>query len=148
MNKLLEILLVEDNPTDAELTIRALKKYNLATHLVHVTDGQAALDFLSGSGAYEGRDVTDLPKVVLLDLKLPKVDGIEVLRQLRACEPTKLLPVVVLSSSCEDRDVLETYELGVNSYVVKPVDFETFSETVSKLGLYWLTLNNPPVPNL
>ena len=144
MKQTLEILLVEDSPTDAELTIRALKKRNLANLLVHVVDGQAALDFLFGTGPYEGRDVENQPKVVLLDLKLPKVDGIEVLRQLRADERTRLLPVVVLTSSREDRDVLGTYPLGANSYIVKPVDFENFSEAVSKLGLYWLLLNEPP----
>ena len=145
MNQSLEILLVEDNPTDAELTIRALRKRNLANHLVHVADGQAALDFLFGTGAHAGRDVLRQPKVVLLDLKMPKVDGIEVLRQIRADERTRLLPVVVLTSSHEDRDVIETYQLGANSYIVKPVDFENFSEAVSKLGLYWLLLNEPPI---
>ena len=145
MNTELEILLVEDNPHDAELTIRALKKRHLANHLVHVSDGQAALDFLFGSGAYEGRDVHHLPKVVLLDLKLPKLNGIEVLRQLRTDERTKVVPVVVLTSSHEDRDVIESYKLGANSYIVKPVDFENFSEAVSNLGLYWLLLNEPPI---
>ena len=145
MNNELQILLVEDNPADAELTIRALKKRNLANHLVHVIDGQAALDFLFGTGAYAGRAIEHLPKVVLLDLKLPKVDGIEVLRQLRANERTKLLPVVVLTSSREDRDVIETYKLGANSYIVKPVEFENFSEAVSNLGLYWILLNEPPI---
>lgn len=146
MNNPPEILLVEDNPHDAELTIRALKKRNLANHLVHVPDGQAALDFLFCTGAHEGRDVQQRPKVVLLDLKLPKVDGIEVLRQLRADERTRLLPVVVLTSSREERDILETYQLGANSYIVKPVEFENFSEAVSNLGLYWLLLNEPPIP--
>ncbi len=145
MTNELQILLVEDSPADAELTIRALKNRNLANHLVHVTDGQAALDFLFGRAAYEGRDVEHQPKVVLLDLKLPKVDGIEVLRQLRADERTKLLPVVVLTSSREDRDVIETYKLGANSYIVKPVEFESFSEAVSNLGLYWILLNEPPI---
>lgn len=145
MNDQLEILLVEDSPHDAELAIRALKKRNLANQLVHVQDGQAALDFLFGTGPYEGRDVHNQPKVVLLDLKLPKVDGIEVLRRIRADERTKLLPVVVLTSSREDRDVIETYQLGTNSYIVKPVDFENFAEAVSNLGLYWLVLNEPPI---
>ena len=145
MNHPLEILLVEDNPQDAELTIRALKKRNLANQLIHVKDGQAALDFIFGTGPCEGRDVHAQPKVVLLDLKLPKIDGIEVLRRIRADERTKMLPVVVLTSSCEDRDVIETYQLGTNSYIVKPVDFENFSEAVSNLGLYWLVLNQPPV---
>ena len=145
MNNELEILLVEDNPTDAELTIRALKKHHLANHLVHVADGQEALDFLFGAGEHEGRDVMKLPKVVLLDLKLPKVGGIEVLRQLRADERTKRVPVVILTSSHEDKDVIDTYDLGANSYIVKPVEFENFSEAVSRLGLYWLLLNEPPV---
>ena len=145
MNTPLEILLVEDNPNDAELAIRALKKRHLANHLVHVSDGQEALDFLFGSGAYEGRDVLHQPKVLLLDLKLPKVSGIEVLRRIREDDRTKLLPVVVLTSSHEDRDVIESYALGANSYIVKPVDFENFSEAVSNLGLYWLLLNEPPI---
>jgi CheY-like chemotaxis protein len=139
-----EILLVEDSPTDAELTIRALKKRNLANHLVHVTDGQAALDFLFSTGPYRDRPKNEQPKVVLLDLKLPKLNGIEVLRQLRANEHTKLLPVVIMTSSREDRDVIESYKLGANSYVVKPVEFESFAEAVSNLGLYWLLLNQPP----
>ncbi len=145
MNHELQILLVEDTPADAELAIRALKKHNLANHLVHVTDGQAALDFIFGKGAYEGRDIELQPKVVLLDLKLPKVGGIEVLRQIRADERTKLLPVVVLTSSREDRDMIETYQLGANSYIVKPVEFERFSEAVSNLGLYWVLMNEHPI---
>ncbi len=140
----MEILLVEDNPYDAELTIRALKKRHLANHLLHVEDGQAALDYLFGTGAYEGRDVADQPKLVLLDLKLPKVDGIEVLRQLRADERTKLVPVVVLTSSHENSDLTECYKLGANSFTVKPVEFESFTEAVSKLGLFWLLVNEPP----
>ena len=145
MNKPVEILFVEDNPHDAELTIRALTKRHLANRLIHVSDGQTALDFLFGMGAYEGRDVNHQPKVVLLDLKLPKLDGIEVLRQLRSDARTKLLPVVVLTSSHEDRDVLESYQLGANSYIVKPVDFDKFSEAVSNMGLYWLLLNESPI---
>ena len=144
MNKSLEILLVEDNPHDAEMTIRALKKRNLANHLIHVTDGQAALDYLHNTGPYAGLCTNEQPKVVLLDLKLPKVDGIEVLRQLRADERTKLLPIVIMTSSREDRDVIESYKLGANSYVVKPVDFVNFAEAVCNLGLYWLLLNEPP----
>ena len=141
MNTPLQILLVEDSPHDAEFVISALQGVNLADHLVHVTDGQAALDFLFGSGAFEGRDVTLLPKVVLLDLKMPKVGGMEVLRQLKADERTKLLPVVVLTSSHEDRDVTAAYQLGASSYVVKPVDFDIFSSAMADIGLYWLTLN-------
>jgi CheY-like chemotaxis protein len=145
MNYPLEILLVEDNPMDAELAIRALESRNLANNLIHVIDGQAALDFLFGEGAYEGRDTYQQPKVVLLDLKLPKVDGIEVLRRLREDERTRLLPVVVLTSSREDIDLIDTYNLGANSYIVKPVDSENFAEAVSSLGIYWLLLNEPPV---
>jgi CheY-like chemotaxis protein len=140
-----EILLVEDNPYDAELTIRALRKRNLANHLVHLTDGQEALDFLFGAGHHAGRQFGDQPKVVLLDLKLPKVDGIDVLRSLRADERTKLLPIVMLTSSREDRDVVESYNLGANSYIVKPVDFDNFSDAVVNLGLYWLLLNEVPL---
>ena len=145
MNTAIEVLLIEDNPHDAELTIRALQKCNLTNRLVHIADGQSALDYLFGTGAHEGRDVQQQPKVVLLDLKLPKLDGSEVLRRLRADERTKLVPVVVLTSSREDRDVLETYKLGANSYIVKPVDFEKFSEAVCNLGMYWLLLNEPPL---
>lgn len=144
MNKQLEILLVEDNPHDAELAIRSLKKRNIANNLVHVADGQEALDFLFGTGPHEGRDVQDQPKVVLLDLKLPKLDGIEVLRRIRGDARTRLLPVVVLTSSREESDVIQSYELGANSYIVKPVEFENFSEAVSKLGLYWLLMNELP----
>lgn len=140
-----EILLVEDNPHDAELTLRALRKRHLANHLIHVVDGQEALDFLFGAGAYAGRNVNQLPRVVLLDLKLPKLSGIEVLRQVRLDTRTRLVPVVMLTSSHEDRDVIEAYRLGANSYIVKPVDFENFSEAVSNLGLYWLLLNEPPI---
>ena len=142
-----EILLVEDSPTDAELTIRALKKRNLANTLVHVTDGQAALDFLFATGPYADRTNDAQPKVVMLDLKLPKVSGIEVLRQLRANERTKLIPVVIMTASNEDRDVIESYQLGANSYVVKPVEFENFAQAVSNLGFYWLLLNQPPCVN-
>ena len=145
MNPPLEILLVEDNPNDAELTIRALKKRNLANHLIHVTDGQAALDYLLNTGPYAGLPPHEPPKVVMLDLKLPKVDGIEVLRQLRADPRTKLLPIVIMTSSQEDRDVIASYQLGANSYVVKPVDFENFAEAVCNLGFYWLLLNHPPL---
>jgi two-component system response regulator len=147
MSKQMEILLVEDNMQDAELTIHALTRRNLANNLIHVTDGQAAIDLLFGTDDPESAEAIDLPRVVLLDLKLPKVDGIEVLRRIRSDERTKLMPVVVLTSSREERDVIEAYELGVNSYIVKPVEFENFSEAVSSLGLYWLLLNEPPIPN-
>jgi two-component system response regulator len=140
-----EILLVEDNPTDAELAIRALKKSNLANKLVWVKDGAEALDFIFGSGAYSGRQVANGPKVILLDLRLPKVDGMEVLRRVKEDERTRTIPVVVLTSSKEDRDVAESYKLGVNSYISKPVEFDEFARTVSELGLYWLLVNHPPV---
>lgn len=139
-----EILLVEDNPRDAEIALRALKKNNLANSVVHVKDGQEALDWLFGVGLYEGRDINHRPKVVLLDLKLPKVDGIEVLRAVRADPRTQRLPVVVLTSSHEEQDVVRTYDLGVNSYIVKPVDFENFSAAVAEAGHYWLLVNQEP----
>ena len=144
MNQVLEILLVEDNPQEAELTIRALKKRTVASHFVHVSDGQQALDFLFATGNYSERDPTELPKVVLLDLKLPKLDGLDVLRRLRAEEHTKWLPIVVLTSSSQERDVIEAYQLGANSYIVKPVDFESFLEVVSNMITYWLLLNELP----
>jgi CheY-like chemotaxis protein len=136
-----EILLVEDNPTDAELCIRALQKQNLANHLVWVKDGAEALDFLFATGAYVGRLVENTPKVILLDLRLPKVDGLDVLRQVKADDRTKTIPVVVLTSSKEDRDVVESHKLGVNSFVSKPVTFEEFAEAVARLGFYWLLVN-------
>ena len=139
-----EVLLVEDNPRDAELTMRALSKRHLANHVVRVTDGQAALDFLFREGPYTQRGDAH-PQVVLLDLKLPKVDGIEVLRQIRDNQRLKALPVVVLTSAREESDIVKTYHLGVNSYIVKPVEFENFSEAVSNLGFYWLLLNQPPL---
>lgn len=138
------ILLVEDSPTDAELTLRALHKCHLANRVVHVTDGQAALDWLFGAGAHAGRDANQHPKLVLLDLKLPKVDGFEVLRAIRSHERTQLLPVVVMTSSAEQRDVIASYQLGVSSYVVKLVNFEAFSAAVADLGHYWLLLNKYP----
>ncbi|MDD2929785.1 MAG: response regulator [Sideroxydans sp.] len=144
--KEVEILLVEDNPTDAELCIRALKKSNLANKLVWVKDGAEALDFIFATGAYTERHVENGPKVILLDLRLPKVDGMEVLRRVKEDERTRTIPVVVLTSSKEDRDVAESYKLGVNSYISKPVEFDEFARTVSELGLYWLLVNHPPVP--
>ncbi len=139
-----EVLLVEDNPSDAELTMRALKQRNLANKLFHARDGAEALDFVFAQGAFEDRKVENGPKVVLLDLKLPKVDGLEVLRRIKADERTKKIPVVVMTSSREDRDLLSCYEFGVNGYVVKPVEFEDFSRAVSELGFYWLLLNETP----
>jgi CheY-like chemotaxis protein len=138
------ILLVEDNPDDELLTIRALKKNRIYNEVIVAHDGVEALDYLFGTGQYAGRDVSLLPHVVLLDLKLPKIDGLEVLRRLRANPRTRLLPVVVLTSSKEEQDLIASYELGANSYVRKPVDFMQFVEAVRQLGLYWLVLNEPP----
>jgi two-component system response regulator len=126
------------------LTLRALKKSKIANRVITVRDGEEALDYLFGTGAYAGRDIRNVPTVILLDLKLPKVDGLEVLRRLRAQEHTALTPVVILTSSKEEGDRLQGYKLGVNSYVVKPVDFQQFSEAINYLGLYWLVLNDPP----
>jgi two-component system response regulator len=139
-----EILLVEDNPNDVELTLRALQKQNLANKVFVVKDGAEALEFIFATGSYSGRKVEEHPKVVLLDLKLPKVDGIEVLRKMKSDPRTKDVPVVMLTSSQEERDVIETYKLGVNSYIVKPVDFSNFVHAVSELGLYWGMLNKVP----
>lgn len=138
-----EILLVEDNPRDAELTIRALKKKNLANSLFHVEDGVEALDFLFARGQYAGRDINEAPKVVLLDLKLPRVDGLEVLTAIRADTRTNTIPVVIVTSSAEDPDVKRAYQLGANSYVIKPVQFDAFFEAMAKVGLYWLMVNHP-----
>ena len=140
-----EILLVEDNPNDVELTLHALKKNNIANRIEIVRDGAEALDFIFCTGAYAPRNIDHAPKVILLDLKLPKVDGLEVLRQIKSDPRTRTIPVVVLTSSREERDIVESYNLGVNSYIVKPVDFEQFTEAVRHLGLYWLLLNQPPV---
>ncbi len=139
-----EVLLVEDNPDDANLTIRELKKHNLANKLVWVKDGEEALEFIFGEGQYADRNIEFKPKVVLLDLKLPKIDGIEVLREIRGRQETKLLPVVMLTSSREDQDIIQTYNLGVNSYIVKPVEFENFSKAIRDVGYYWLVTNQPP----
>lgn len=144
-NNEIEILLVEDNIHDAELTIRALKKVNLANNLVHVQDGEAALDFVFGRGQFADRNTQQRPKVVLLDIKMPKVDGIEVLRQIKSDEATKTIPIVVMTSSREEQDIVTSYRLGVNSYVVKPVNFEAFAKAVSDLGLYWLITNQSPL---
>jgi two-component system response regulator len=140
-----EVLLVEDNIHDAEMTIRALRKVNLSNNLVHVKDGEQALDFIFARGKFTGRETEQLPKVILLDIKMPKVDGIEVLRQLKSQEASKAIPVVIMTSSKEEQDVIRSYQLGVNSYVVKPVDFEGFAKAVSELGLYWLLTNQPPL---
>lgn len=138
------ILLVEDNPDDEALTVRALKKNNILNEVVVAHDGAEALDYLFGTGAYADRDMSVMPQVILLDLRLPKVDGLEVLQRLRADERTKLLPVVILTSSDEEQDIIDSYNLGANSYIRKPVDFDQFAEAVRQLGLYWLLLNKVP----
>ena len=140
----IDLLLVEDNPEDLELALRALRKANLAQNVHVCRDGAEAVDYLFCQGAHAKRQITDTPKVVLLDLKLPKIDGIEVLRRLRGDPRTQTIPVVVLTSSKEQRDVVETYRLGVNSYIVKPVNFDGFSAAVKELGFYWLNLNQAP----
>lgn len=139
-----EILLVEDNPNDAELALHAFKRYKISNNVHVVRDGAEALDYVFGEGNYAGRSVLDQPRVILLDLKLPKVDGLEVLRRIREDARTRSIPVVVLTSSREDRDIAECYNLGVNSYITKPVDFEQFTEAARILGFYWLLLNQPP----
>ncbi len=140
-----QILLVEDNPDDVALTMRALKKNNIANEVIVAKDGVEALDYLFGTGAYESRDVRKTPAVVLLDLKLPLIDGLEVLERIRKDERTKLTPVVILTSSKEEQDLIKGYRLGANSYICKPVDFIQFSEAVRQLGLYWLILNEAPL---
>ncbi|CAI4032796.1 putative methanogenesis regulatory protein FilR2 [Nitrospira tepida] len=139
-----EILLVEDSPEDVELTLRALQKNQVTNHVQVVTDGAEALEYLFGTGKYAHRADRRVPKLVLLDLKLPKVDGLEVLRRCKSEEGTRKIPIVVLTSSKEERDIVESYRLGVNSYIVKPVDFQQFNEAVRQLGLYWLLLNEAP----
>jgi CheY-like chemotaxis protein len=141
-----QILYVEDNPNDAELTMRALRKRNLANKVFHVEDGAQALDFIFARGQFTERDMAHPPRLVLLDIKLPKVDGLEVLRAIKGDPRTKDIPVVMLTSSSEDRDIGECYRLGVNSYIVKPVDFENFAQAVSEAGFYWAVLNKPPAP--
>lgn len=139
-----EILLVEDNPSDAELAMIAMKKNNIANKLVHVVDGEEALDFIFARGLFSDRSVENIPKVILLDLKLPKIDGLEVLKAVKSDERTKSIPVVVLTSSKQETDIVKSYALGVNSYIVKPVDFDNFVEAVREIGLYWLLLNQLP----
>jgi CheY-like chemotaxis protein len=139
-----KVLLVEDNPDDEALTLRAFRKSNLTNEIVVARDGVEALDYLFGTGTYAGRDVEDLPQLVLLDLKLPKVDGLEVLQRVRESDITKTLPVVILTSSKEQEDLLTSYSLGANSYIRKPVDFNQFIQAVQQLGLYWLVLNQYP----
>jgi two-component system, response regulator len=139
-----EILLVEDNPNDAELALRALKKHNLANHVAVVTDGEEALDFVFARGRYVQRNIENGPRVILLDLKLPKVDGLEVLKMIKSDPRTKIIPVIVLTSSKEEKDIIESYKLGVNSYILKPVDFDKFVDAVKDIGYYWLLLNQSP----
>lgn len=141
----IEILLVEDNTADVELTLRALKKNNIANKVLVATDGAQALDYVFCTGAYKDRNMKSPPKLILLDLKLPRVNGLEVLRKIKSDERTKVIPVVVLTSSDQEKDVTESYGLGVNSYIVKPVDFDKFIKVVADLGLYWLLTNTPPV---
>ncbi len=138
------ILLVEDNEVDEELTLRALDTNKIMNEVVVARNGVEALDYLWGTGAYAGRDTTQMPQVILLDLNLPKIDGLEVLRRVRADERTQLLPVVILTSSKEQQDMVESYSLGANSYIRKPVDYDQFVEAIRQLGLYWLVLNEPP----
>lgn len=144
-DEVVEILLVEDNPNDEELTLHAFRKYHLTNRLQVVRDGEEALDFIFARGQFANRNVQNGPKVILLDIKLPKVDGLEVLRQIKADERTRKIPVVLLTSSREERDILAGYSNGANSYIVKPVDFEQFTEAVRTLGMYWLLLNKPPI---
>jgi two-component system response regulator len=140
-----EILLVEDNPSDVALALHALKKHHLTNHIEVLRDGAEALEFLFGTGAYARRDLSSGPRLVLLDLKLPLVSGLEVLRKLKADPRTQPIPVVMLTSSSEERDIVESYQLGVNSYIVKPVDFEQITEDMRTLGMFWLLLNQPPI---
>jgi two-component system response regulator len=139
-----EILLVEDNNHDAELIIRTLLKINLANHLIHVKDGVEALDFMFARGKYSSRKIKKMPRVILLDIKMPRVDGLEVLRQIRANEDTQLTPIVIMTSSKEEQDIIKSYQLGVNGFVVKPVDFKEFAKAVSELGMYWVLTNQIP----
>lgn len=144
MNQELEVLLVEDNMSDVELTIRALRKNNIANKIIHLRDGAEAIDFLFAQGEYANRNILNSPKLILLDLKMPKINGIQVLEKIKSDERTNKIPVVILTSSKEDPDIEKCYALGANSYVVKPVQFETFVKAVQDLGLYWLILNQPP----
>lgn len=140
-----EILIVEDNPNDAEMALRALKKNNLTNNVLVVEDGEEALNFIFRNGKYSERIKEAIPRVILLDLKLPKVNGLEVLKEIKSNPETKVIPVIVLTSSKEESDIVESYKLGVNSYIVKPVDFDKFVDAVRDLGLYWLLLNEPPI---
>lgn len=144
VNKTVEILLVEDNDHDAEMALRALKKNNISNKVTRLKDGEEALEFLFGTGDFEGRSVHNQPRVILLDLKMPKVDGLEVLKAVRSNKDTEKIPIVMLTSSKEERDVVEGYKLGVNSFIVKPVEFNSFMEAVKDIGFYWVILNELP----
>lgn len=144
VKKKVEILLCEDNKRDADLTIRALKKRKLANSVVWVKDGEQALEYIFAKGEYNERSIKDVPRVILLDLKMPKVDGMEVLEEVRSHPETKHIPVVMMTSSQEEKDIIKSYDLGVNSYIVKPVDFNKFMDSISEVGFYWLLLNKPP----
>ena len=135
---------MEDNPSDAELTIKALRKNKIINALLHLQDGEDALEYIFATGKYADRNMGDIPKIILLDLKMPKVDGLEVLTKIKSDQRTKIIPVVLLTSSKEEKDIVNSYQLGVNSYIVKPVEFDTFVKAVSDLGLYWLLVNQPP----
>ncbi len=145
MNQAIDVLLVEDNAQDLEMTIRALKKNHIANRISSVKDGAEALDFLFARGEYGDRDATQLPHVIFLDLKLPKIDGTEVLREIKADPRTRTIPVVIVTSSAEERDRVASYQLGANSYVVKPIAFESFARTIADVGFYWLAVNKPPI---
>jgi len=140
----IDVLLVEDNPHDAELTIRAFKKNNMANHVIVINDGAEAVDYIFCKGNYSDREILQRPKIILLDLKLPKVNGLEILKMIKENPATKTIPVVIVTSSMEDPDIHEAYEIGANSYVVKPVNFDSFVEAINKLGFYWLLVNKPP----
>jgi len=148
MSEKVQILLIEDNPNDVKLALHAFKKHNLTNYVRVVRDGAEALEFIFCTGAHAGRRLEDCPNVILLDLKLPLVDGLEVLRRIKADPRTRVIPVVVMTSSREESDLVECYQLGVNSYIVKPVDFDQFVEVVRQLGFYWLLLNQAPVPGI
>lgn len=144
MNQKNDILLVEDNPSDAEMTIRALRKNNIINGILHLQNGEEALEYIFATGEYSERNIEEIPKIILLDLKMPKVNGLEVLEKIKSDERTKIIPVVLLTSSKEDKDITDGYKLGVNSYIVKPVEFENFVKAVSDIGLYWMLINQPP----
>lgn len=141
MEKKVEILLVEDDPGDAEIAIRALQRNNICNSLLHLHDGEEALDYLFANGIYEGRNINDVPKVILLDLKMPKIDGIDVLKKIKSNSQTHFIPVVLFTSSSEEKDILNGYKCGVNSYIVKPVEFDDFVKAIAQVGVYWLSVN-------